>query len=111
MPILGIPCTDEQHLNVGRLSHSGLGLILEIDSIKSTDVTNALLSLGREHFHLKVNNIKKMFKLAGGPRRYYNADIWLLVFGALMLLCLFIKKCCTVCLQKCYKAFSKDKVE
>jgi len=140
VPVLGIPCTDEQHLNVGRLSHSGLGLLLELDGASASDVTTSLIKLGSYQFRHNLRNLNKAFKLAGGPARavdlvelyaeigyshlvpayskyrwnwiqYYNVDVWLLFVSLLLLVALLAVKIASFSWCRCCRDSRKVKVE
>ena len=126
VPIVGFPQSVEQKVNVGRLYHSGLGLMLDKESFTASNIARHVDELDKGHYRHKIKLHQKMVELAGGSKRaadlvefyadvgythmvpayvkynwnwiqYYNADVWLLVAGT-MLLCGFLFYKCLMCI-------------
>ncbi len=129
IPIIGFPQMGEQVLSIGRLYHNKLGLRLNMESITSDAVAEAITAIDKGNYHTRLNNLQKMFRVAGGVSRaaelmeyyadvgfehlvpahvkcgwnwiqYYNADVWLLM-SSFVLLILFLIVNCIRCIPKC----------
>lgn len=70
VPVIGFPLMEEQTLNMGRVHHNKLGLLLSInEALSSTAIKNAVMTVSSEDYRRNTKKLQKMCKFAGGAKR------------------------------------------
>lgn len=130
VPIIGLPQMPEQGINIGRVCHSGLGLMLDTATMTSSMVADAVAAVGSEDISRNVRRIHKLFRFAGGVRRaadlvehhvdvgyahlvpafvkyqwswiqYYNTDVYMVLMLVLVLVLYGVASAVKCACRKC----------
>lgn len=139
IPVIGLPMTHEQAFNVARLYHNGLGVHLEIETLTSCKVKEAILSVNTGKHRQKIGNLQNMFRFAGGTKKvadlvefyeevgyahlipahakykwswvkYHNADVYVTV-AALLASLVACLLACLKCICRCCSLKPKVKAD
>ena len=141
VPIILLPGFGDQMFLAGRISHNKLGVHIPATNLSSSSISDAIREIDNGDYVKNLQQLKKIFMLAGGVERaadlvehyqdvgyshlvpayakydwnwiqYYNVDVYLLL-GTLLGLFLYTSfRCCKCACKRCCTCFrGKEKAD